>query len=72
MYGLTTYTRFAFYTTTLNTNNSTNIALIKAALKELTLDSTLLVTSIAKNHNINRYTLLRRFRSVTKPSDAYY
>ncbi len=72
MHGLTTYTRFAFYTTTLNANNSTNMASIEAALKELTLDSTLSIVSVAKKHNVNRSTLSRRFRGVTKLSDAYY
>ncbi len=65
MHGLIACTFYAFITPTLKLYHYINMDLIKAALRELRLDTTKSITLVVRVYNIDCSTLSRRFYRVT-------
>ncbi len=72
VYGPIACTLYAFITLSFKLYYYINMDSIKAALKELRLDTTKSITLVVRVYNIDRSTLLRRFYRVTKSIEEGY
>ncbi len=72
VHGLIWCTRNALITLTLIDDNSINIEALELALTELRLYINKTISKVAKQFNVSRSTLSRRYRGVTKSTEEQY